>query len=147
MSEAPERPEDLRAQHAAPREEAALPVAASSHAAPAGEAQLKQRTTLRVIGGTLVLTIVMSAVLEYAGWQIAFRSMPEPHAPIPILPFLRGVWDTSLGSVGFGAAGVVGALLLPSTWRNAWRRLPAAFAMGAGAFIAFLSFVTFGFFG
>ncbi len=147
MSDTPEEAQrqEQQQQHAPPREESALPVAAPISAAPISDFKLKQRTTLRIVGTTIVLSIVMSAVLEYGGWQRAFMDMPAPHAPIPPLSFLRGVWDTTLGAIGVGVAGALGALLLPSTWRKSWRRVPAAFVMGAVAFLGFLSFVTFDF--
>ena len=159
MTDAFERPEDLRqrssqdardsqgARQASPREESALPVASNAPVTPPSDFQLKRRTTLRVVGGTLVFVVVMSVALEYAGWEIAFRTMPEPHVRIAPLSFLRGVWDTTLGAVGIGTGAALAALLLPTSWRDSWRRVPAAFALGAGSFIAFLSFVTFGFFG
>lgn len=129
-----------------PREEAALPASkpsADAAIASQSERAARRRTTLRVLGGTVVFTVAMSAVLEWGGWQRAFAVMPAPHAPIPPLAFLRGMWDTSLGAVGVGTAAAVLSLLLPSTWRRAWRRLPAAFAVGALAFLGFLAFVTF----
>ncbi len=130
-----------------PREESALPVGPSAPASRLADSALKRRTTLRVVGGTLVFVVVMSVALEYAGWEIAFRTMPEPHARIAPLSFLRGVWDTTLGAVGIGTGAALAALLFPTSWRESWRRVPATFALGAGSFIAFLSFVTFGFFG
>lgn len=142
MSEWPEQQQRQREEQASPREEAALPVAAAGHAS---DASSKRRTTFRVVGGTIVVSIVMSAILEYGGWQRAFMDMPAPHAPIPPLSFLRGVWDTTLGAVGIGTGGALLTLLIPSTWKAGWRRVPAAFALGAASFLAFLSFVTFDF--
>lgn len=156
MSDAPERLRQQNQQQASPREESALPVAAAVPAAhnavapvpvaPVPVADIKRRTALRVVTGTIVIAVVTSTVLEYAGWQIAFGSLPAPHTSIPPLAFLRGVWDTTLGAVGIGAAAAAATLVLFSTWRNPWRRMPAAFALGAASFLGFLSFVTFGFF-
>ena len=143
MSDARERQqlrEDL------PREEAALPVASDASSGAANESSQRRRTMLRVIGGTVAASLVMSGVLENAGWQIVFRDMPAPHAAIPLGQFLRGTFDTLLGAVGVGAGCAAAAMLLPSSWRKTWRRLPAAFALGAGAFLTFLSLLTFGFF-
>lgn len=147
MSDSPEQQQRQRQEQASPREEAALPVAAPGTHAHTGDASSKRRTILRVVGGTLVFVVAMSVVLEYAGWEIAFRTMAGPRASIEPLSFLRGVWDTTLGAIGVGAGTAIAALLIPSSWQRSWRRAPAAFAVGAGAFIAFLSFVTFGFFG
>lgn len=151
MSDAPERALRQDQKQESPREESALPVVAAVPVAQrefwqTADADSKRRTTLRVVSGTIVVAEMMSAVLEYAGWQIAFASLPAPHSSIPPLAFLRGVWDTSLGAIGIGAAAALATLVLPSSWRNLWRRLPAAFALGAASFLGFLSFVTFGFF-
>lgn len=148
MSQEPEQKHGERQQRAEHHEEAALPVASTARAAadvPLTDFQLKRRTTIRVVGTTVIISILMSVALEYGGWQRAFVDMPTPHAPIPPLSFLRGVWDTTLGAVGIGAGLALGTLLAPSTWRTRWRRVPAAFALGAAAFLAFLSFVTFDF--
>lgn len=143
MSQTPERLQDERQDREVPREEAALPVAAAPESRRVADLELEKRAAVRVLGATIFLAVVMSTVLEFGGWQRAFADMPTPHVSIPPLAFLRGVWDTTLGAIGVGAAAASAALLLPSTWRRLWRRVPAAFAVGASAFIAFLSFVTF----
>lgn len=103
-----------------------------------------RRAAARLVLGTMAIALVASAVLEYEGWQIAFRAAKSPTGTsgIPAGGFLRGVLDTFSGALAVGAAAAVGATLIPASWKRPLRALAAGFAVGAAGFLAFLAYLT-----
>lgn len=98
----------------------------------------------RVVLATMVVAAVVSAVIEYQGWQIAFRTAGQPTglSGIPVGGFLRGVVDNLSGALGLGAVAAIAATLVPASWKRPWRAIAAGFAFGAAGFLLALAWVT-----
>jgi hypothetical protein len=103
-----------------------------------------RRAATRVVLGTMALAALASAVLEYQGWQIAFRAANAPTglSGIPLGGFLRGVVDTLSGALAVGAAAAIAATLIPASWKRPWRSLAAGFVLGAAGFLGFLAYLS-----
>ena len=98
----------------------------------------------RLVLATMVVAAVASVVLEYQGWQIAFRATDAPTgwSGISAGGFLRGVVDNFAGALGVGAVASIAATFSPASWKRPWRAIAAGFAFGAAAFLLALAWVT-----
>lgn len=103
-----------------------------------------RRAATKVVLGTMAIAALASVVLEYQGWQIAFRAADAPTglSGIPVGGFLRGVVDTFSGALGVGAAAAIAATLIPASWKRPWRALAAGFVVGAAGFLGFLAYLS-----
>lgn len=120
-------------------EAAALPQVQPREPAP-GAAE--RSSAGAVIASTLVATLVVSGVLEYAGWGILFASAADAAAGIPAGDFVRGTLVTASGALGLGLVGALAMFVRPAAWKRPWKNLAIGFAMGAAAFLALISLVT-----
>lgn len=122
-----------------PRDEPIVetPSAKASHAAD-------RRSGTRLVLATMVVSAVISAAIEYQGWQIGFRASGAPTgwSGIATGGFARGVIDNFSGALGLGAAAAIAATLLPASWKRPWRSISAGFAFGAAGFLLALAWVT-----
>jgi len=98
----------------------------------------------RLVLATMVVAAAASVLLEYQGWQIAFRASNAATgwSGIPTGGFLRGVVDNFAGAVGLGAVASIAATLSPASWKRPWRAIAAGFAFGAAAFLLALAWVS-----
>lgn len=99
------------------------------------------RAARRLLLTTLVGSALVSAGLEWEGWQIVQRTSGA-FTGVPLGDWARGAAGTFGGALGVGAGGAALAMLVPRSWRRPWRAASAAFAIGAAAFLAFLTFLT-----
>lgn len=128
-----------------PAWDAQAPLAApgAAAAAPVPEpAVAHRRSAARVVGGTIVVALLASGVLEYQGWQIIFRTAPSIPSDIPFGAFALGTLRTLGGALGIGAGVGIAGLLVPGLRRHPWRTLAAGLAVGAAAFLGFLGWLT-----
>jgi hypothetical protein len=141
---------DLRAEAplvAPPRFETPTPRASSEplvETPSASAHNADRRSATKVVLASMAIAVVASAVLEYQGWQIAFRAANAPTglSGIPAGGFLRGVVDTFSGSLAVGAATAIAATLIPASWKRPWRALAAGFVLGAAGFLGFLAYLS-----
>jgi hypothetical protein len=91
---------------------------------------------------------VASALVEWAGWQIAWRHGGGPRPADPAWPraYVVGTVHTLVGALGVGTAGAAAALAAAAAvprWRASARRIAlAALGIGAAAFLGLLAVLT-----